>query len=130
MTSEQPPLIAVIGDRIVDSSAQSSIPGALEHAAGALGTPAPTVRWVPTDDLARTGTAALLGDAAGVWCAPGGPYRNLLGALAGIRFARETGIPFLGACAGFSTRSSRSPGTSPGSLMPVTASTTATRMTW
>jgi CTP synthase (UTP-ammonia lyase) len=37
----------------------------------------------------------------GLWCAPGSPYRDIEGALAGIRFAREQGIPFLGTCGGF-----------------------------
>jgi CTP synthase (UTP-ammonia lyase) len=35
-----------------------------------------------------------------VWCAPGSPYLSLDGALAGIRFARENAVPFIGTCAG------------------------------
>ena len=63
--------------------------------------PAPTVRWVATDDLERKGADELLAGADAVWCAPGSPYRSLDGALEGIRFAREQGVPFLGTCAGF-----------------------------
>lgn len=37
----------------------------------------------------------------GVWCVPASPYANEGAALAAIRTARETGIPFLGTCGGF-----------------------------
>ncbi len=93
--------VAVIGERIGDHPAQETIGPALEHSAAALGLPAPTVHWVATDDLERKGPAELLGPADAVWCAPGSPYRSLDGALDGIRFAREHGVPFLGTCAGF-----------------------------
>lgn len=36
-----------------------------------------------------------------LWCAPGSPYRQMQGALNGIRYAREKGVVFLGTCAGF-----------------------------
>jgi CTP synthase (UTP-ammonia lyase) len=93
--------VAVIGERLGDHPAQETIGPALEHSAVALGLPAPTVHWVATDDLERKGAAELLGTADVVWCAPGSPYRSLDGALDGIRFAREHGVPFLGTCAGF-----------------------------
>ena len=59
------------------------------------------MRWVATDDLDRNGADELLAGADAIWCAPGSPYRSLDGALEGIRFARERGVPFLGTCAGF-----------------------------
>ncbi len=37
----------------------------------------------------------------GVWCVPASPYANTRGVLATIRFARESGRPFLGTCGGF-----------------------------
>jgi CTP synthase (UTP-ammonia lyase) len=43
----------------------------------------------------------VLDGASAVWCAPGGPYRSLDGAVLGIRYARESRVPFLGTCAGF-----------------------------
>jgi GNAT superfamily N-acetyltransferase len=92
--------IAVIGDRTPGFEAQDAIEPAVAHSAAALGIDPPTVRWFPTDDLDREGPDRLRG-ASGVWCAPGSPYRSLDGALAGIRFAREHDIPFLGTCAGF-----------------------------
>jgi CTP synthase (UTP-ammonia lyase) len=36
-----------------------------------------------------------------VWCVPASPYENTAGAIAAIRFARETRRPFLGTCGGF-----------------------------
>jgi CTP synthase (UTP-ammonia lyase) len=38
---------------------------------------------------------------SGFWCVPASPYRSTEGALAAIRFARETGRAFLGTCGGF-----------------------------
>jgi CTP synthase (UTP-ammonia lyase) len=37
----------------------------------------------------------------GIWCVPASPYANTDGALEAIRFARESGRPFLGTCGGF-----------------------------
>jgi CTP synthase (UTP-ammonia lyase) len=92
--------VAVIGDRQARFDAQDTIEPALEHAAQSIGVPVPRVEWIATDALAASGVA-LLEDADAIWCAPGSPYRSLDGALAGIRFARASGRPFLGTCAGF-----------------------------
>ena len=92
--------IGVIGDRVEGFAPHDAIADSVGHAASRLGTAAPDLRWIATDQLAHVGAAALDG-AAGVWCAPGGPYRSLEGALEGIRWARERDIPFLGTCAGF-----------------------------
>jgi CTP synthase (UTP-ammonia lyase) len=43
----------------------------------------------------------MLTRAAAVWCAPGSPYRSLIGALDGIRSGRESRVPLRGTCAGF-----------------------------
>jgi len=37
----------------------------------------------------------------GIWCAPATPYVKTEGALAAIRYARESDTPFLGTCGGF-----------------------------
>lgn len=92
--------VAVIGDRVEGLEAQDAIAPALDHAAASLGLPAPAVRWVATDRLEAGGAEVLTG-AAAVWCAPGSPYRSLIGALDGIRWARECRVPLLGTCAGF-----------------------------
>jgi CTP synthase (UTP-ammonia lyase) len=51
--------------------------------------------WVATDAVVP-GDPGVLTEIAGVWMAPGGPYRSLDGALWAIRCARERGLPFLG----------------------------------
>ncbi len=51
--------------------------------------------WVATD---RIGDAveADLAPFAGIWIAPASPYRDMEGALAAIRYARERGVPLVG----------------------------------
>jgi CTP synthase (UTP-ammonia lyase) len=89
----------VVGDRRAGSEAQDAVEPAVRHAGGATGIEA-TVTWLDT--------ASVAGDPGGrldsfdaVWGAPGSPFLSLEGALAGIRWAREGGRPFLGTCAGF-----------------------------
>ena len=91
--------VAVVGDRVVGHAPQDAIETALEHSGDALGVDV-DVCWHATTGLAA-GANRVLRDSDAVWCAPGGPYESIDGALAGIRFAREQGLPFLGTCAGF-----------------------------
>lgn len=42
-----------------------------------------------------------LAESAAVWTVPASPYANMDGVLDAIRWARETGRPFLGTCGGF-----------------------------
>jgi CTP synthase (UTP-ammonia lyase) len=91
--------VAVVGDRVSGHSPQDAIETALEHSAVELGV-ALRVEWHETPALAAdVGSELRAADA--VWCAPGGPFASLDGALAGIRYARERRLPFLGTCAGF-----------------------------
>lgn len=92
--------IAIVGDRMAGFEPQDSIAGAVDDAAQHLAMRSPALRWIPTELLERDGTDVLTG-ASAVWCAPGGPFRSLDGALEAIRWAREAGCPFLGTCAGF-----------------------------
>lgn len=100
MTASIQPWIAVIGDRTRGSAPQDAIEPAIEHAAASLHVAVPAVWWIETEDLADRGPDLLTG-AVAVWAAPGGPYRSMVGALEGIRWARESGVPFLGTCGGF-----------------------------
>jgi CTP synthase (UTP-ammonia lyase) len=90
--------IGLIGDRNPEVRAHAAIPRALALSAGASF--AVECRWQPTPSLARDAPERLAG-LDGLWCVPGSPYASMDGALAGIRFARETGRPFLGTCGGF-----------------------------
>ena len=75
--------------------------------------------WISTDSVAR---GESLAEFDGLWCVPGMPYRNPDGAIAAIRFARTTNMPFLGTSAGFQYASSSNTGaaTSSASRMPIT----------
>lgn len=91
------PLIALVGDYSPDVPAHRAIPRALELA-GAAGCEI-SWRWCPTEKIADP--ARDLADCAAVWVVPASPYANRRGALEAIRWARETGRPFLGTCGGF-----------------------------
>jgi CTP synthase (UTP-ammonia lyase) len=53
--------------------------------------------WISTLDV----DATELRSYAGIWLVPASPYRSMAGALAAVRFARESQCPFLGTCGGF-----------------------------
>jgi CTP synthase (UTP-ammonia lyase) len=84
--------VALVGDFNASAVAHQAIPVALQLA-GACGV------WTHTSSI--TNAAAQLADFDGIWCVPASPYANTEGALDAIRFARESGRPFLGTCGGF-----------------------------
>ncbi|MDY0884656.1 hypothetical protein ACFPL7_03440 [Dongia soli] len=94
--------IALIGDHNPAKEAHQGIPLSLAMAGTMLGTEI-GFSWIGTETVpeARTDAAALLANYDGIWCVPGSPYRSMEGALAAIRTARETRLPFLGTCGGF-----------------------------
>jgi CTP synthase (UTP-ammonia lyase) len=55
--------------------------------------------WVHTQSISNV--EIQLRDYDGIWCVPASPYASMEGALEAIRFARESGRPFLGTCGGF-----------------------------
>ncbi len=91
--------IALIGDHDPAITAHRAIPEALRVARAELRVDG-RWEWIHTASLA-VDPAAQLSSYAGVWCVPGSPYANTAGVLAGIRWARERGRPFLGTCGGF-----------------------------
>jgi len=93
-----PVRLALVGDRSDEVIAHRAIPRALELAGAAAGAEV-TWTWVHTTAIRRA--AADLRDCDAVWAVPATPYANMAGALDAIRFARETGRPFLGTCGGF-----------------------------
>jgi CTP synthase (UTP-ammonia lyase) len=90
--------IALVGDYDPAVPAHQAIPEALRLSGERLGVRVDPV-WTHT--LALGPDAAQVSDCAGVWCVPASPYADTDGALAAIRFARESGRPFLGTCGGF-----------------------------
>jgi len=91
--------IGLIGDYSPNVKAHRAIPIALDMAGKAAGCEVEAV-WLPTETLVP-GVERELEELDGLWCVPASPYVSMEGALRGIRFARETGEPFLGTCGGF-----------------------------
>ena len=99
MTRVPEPLrIGLIGDHDPAVTAHRAVPLALSRAAAATGL-AVEPRWLGTAALAGDASAATACD--GLWAVPATPYANGEAAIAAIRHARETGIPFLGTCGGY-----------------------------
>lgn len=92
------PAIALVGDFSPTSVAHRAIPPALELAGAAENCPV-TWTWVPTASI-RDAARDLAGYAA-IWVVPASPYVSMAGALAAIRWARETRRPVFGSCGGF-----------------------------
>jgi len=86
--------IGIVGDFDPAYISHRETGAALEDAGRRLSI-AVEYEWVPTRAVAAGGTG-LLGVFGALWAAPGAPYRSLEGALVGIRFARERGVPFFG----------------------------------
>ncbi|PYK01778.1 MAG: hypothetical protein DME23_03415 [Verrucomicrobia bacterium] len=91
--------IALIGDYNPTVKAHVAIPKALELAASDLSGKVEPV-WIATPLLDKN-TEKQLSAFDAVWCVPNSPYASMDGALRAIRFARESGRPFLGTCGGF-----------------------------
>ena len=90
--------VGLIGDHDPAVTAHRAIPLALARAAAATGI-AVEPRWLDTAALALDPSPAIECD--GLWCVPASPYANGEAAIAAIRHARETALPFLGTCGGY-----------------------------
>ncbi len=90
--------LALIGDYNAQVLAHRAIPPALELACAALGVKLEW-EWIGTDQIHDAGPQ--LAGFTGIWVVPASPYKNMDGALAAIRQARENRVPFLGTCGGF-----------------------------
>jgi CTP synthase (UTP-ammonia lyase) len=90
--------LALVGDFDPQVTAHRAIPRALELACAAANRDL-TWQWLATRDVRHA--ARDLKKFSAVWLVPASPYENMAGALAAVRFARETRRPFLGTCGGF-----------------------------
>lgn len=90
--------IALIGDYNEAVIAHRAIPLALAAAARDIRAEV-HADWIHTSAIADA--KQQLESYGGIWCVPASPYGNTDGALAAIRYARESGRPFLGTCGGF-----------------------------
>ncbi|MEO7414996.1 MAG: hypothetical protein ABIZ81_16775 [Opitutaceae bacterium] len=92
------PAIALVGDYSPEVPAHQAIPRAFELIVAQTGL-AFTWHWIGTTEIRDA--AEDLSSFSAVWLVPASPYKNMAGALAAIRWARETRRPFLGTCGGF-----------------------------
>lgn len=88
--------LSLVGDYRADAVAHQAIPLAIERAARRLNIIVET-NWIATDHLEQTD----LTRSDAVWVVPGSPYLNDNGVFETLRWARESGKPFLGSCGGF-----------------------------
>lgn len=91
--------IAVVGKYIRLPDAYISIVEALNHA-GYENNVRVTVDWVDAEELTKTEVEERLSNADGILVPGGFGVRGIEGKINAIRFARESGIPFLGICLG------------------------------
>jgi CTP synthase (UTP-ammonia lyase) len=91
--------IGLVGDFNPAVIAHRAIPKALQLAGASVGHRL-EASWIATDSIEQE-VSRYLSDCRAIWCVPNSPYKNMEGALGAIRFARETGRPFLGTCGGF-----------------------------
>jgi CTP synthase len=92
--------IAVVGKYTSNGDAYKSINEALVHG-GIAANARVNVRWIESDTM-ETGAAPeeLLAGCDGLVVAPGFGGRGIEGKIEAIRYARESGLPFLGICLG------------------------------
>ncbi len=87
--------VGIIGDYNPASRYHAATDAALAQAGDALSIQV-EVTWVPTSSVDEASADKVLGQFDALWSAPGSPYASMEGALAGIRYARERGRPFVG----------------------------------
>ncbi|MCJ7925896.1 MAG: CTP synthase [Pantoea vagans] len=88
--------LSLPGDYRADAVAHQAIPLAIERAARWLNITV-EAEWIASEKLAESD----LRRSDAVWVVPGSPYHNDEAVFDTIRWARESGKPFLGSCGGF-----------------------------
>lgn len=90
--------IGLIGERNPEARSHAAIPRALTLAAQKLDAPF-AAEWLPTPPLEHE-TERQLAAYQALWFVPNTPYASMNGALAALKYARESRIPTLGTCGG------------------------------
>src|SRR5262252_8706137 len=93
--------IGLVGDQSDEVRAHRAIPRAFDLLAARDQGARIALTWLSTAEIDPHDPARQVKGFDGLWCVPGSPYANMDGALAAIRYARETRLPFLGTCGGF-----------------------------
>ena len=87
--------IGIVADYSPNNKYHVATEQSVAHAAEALGILADCF-WLDTDSLDDHSAESRLANCDGIWCGTSSPYRSMEGALKAIRFARESGKPFIG----------------------------------
>jgi CTP synthase (UTP-ammonia lyase) len=82
-------LVGIVGDYNPQNPTHRATDAGLEHTGIRF-------EWVPTRDVPSDRPEDRLARYDGFFIAPASPYRNMEGALAAIRLARERGVPLVG----------------------------------
>ncbi|MDF2589665.1 MAG: synthase [Anaerocolumna sp.] len=91
--------IGIIGDYESERPSHIATNESIRHCAKYLGIDV-EIEWLPTESF-ENGKTESLQAFDGLWCAPGSPYKSMMGAIHAINFARENNYPFIGTCGGF-----------------------------
>ncbi len=91
--------IALVGKYTELPDAYKSIVEAFVHA-GAANNVHVNLQYINSEQVTDKTAAELLGGMSGILVAPGFGSRGIEGKIAAVKFARESGIPFLGICLG------------------------------
>ena len=100
LAAEESVRVAIVGKYVKLQDAYLSVVEALGHAGAAHGVKV-EIDWVDAEDLADMGAAGeRLRDADGILVLPGFGPRGVEGKILSARYARESGVPYLGLCYG------------------------------
>ena len=91
------PKIAIIGEYYDNFEPHTSLNKSLDYLSGEYDF---GYEWIGTELVDRE-KDRILKSYAGIWSAPGSPFKSLDGALYAVTYARLNDIPHLGTCAGF-----------------------------
>jgi CTP synthase (UTP-ammonia lyase) len=91
------PKIAIIGEYYDNFDPHTSLNQSLEYLRDQFEF---EYEWIETEAVEKAGNRRLE-NFAGIWSAPGSPFKSLDGALHAITYARVNDVPHIGTCAGF-----------------------------
>lgn len=88
--------LALLGEYSPTSATHLATDAAIKHSTHQLGIRI-DAQWISTGEI----DSSLFERFAGIWVAPGSPYKNMAKTLWAIRYARERQVPCFGTCGGF-----------------------------
>src|SRR5262245_60997047 len=90
--------VAILGDFDRNKHSHWALEAALFHAAARIELKVEPC-WFDTTRLEHDATLAEVAQCAGVWGAPGSPFRSAQGMLRALQYVREHDLAYLGTCA-------------------------------